>query len=151
MYFNALAADVCGPCVITTFLRTVSWPNKRPGSPPAQLHSAVLEALFVSWRRVASQELKEAVPIPGKVKTTSGGCQRGTRRSRVTFLLKKINFLSRLQVRFALKIFRLAVRSSLLHASRRDLVSSFQPVSRSTVTLVLRPGCIERSLNKAGE
>ena len=44
-----------------------------------------------------------------------------------------------------------AVRSSLLHLSRRDLVSRFLSVSSSAATRVLRPSCIERSLKRAGE
>ena len=52
---------------------------------------------------------------------------------------------------FAVRIFGIAVRSSLLHWSRRDLVSRFQPVSSSATTPVLRPSCIERQLKIAGE
>ena len=49
---------------------------------------------------------------------------------------------------FAIRILGFAVRSSLLHLSRRDLVSRFQPVSNSAATPVLRPTCIERSLKR---
>ena len=52
---------------------------------------------------------------------------------------------------FAIKIFGFAVRSSVLHLSRRDLVSRFQPVSSSAATTVLRPSCTQRSLKRAGE
>ena len=51
----------------------------------------------------------------------------------------------------AIETFGLALRCSLLHLSRRDLVSKFQPVSRSAATPVLRPSYIERSLKKADE
>ena len=52
---------------------------------------------------------------------------------------------------FAIEIFGFAVPSYLLHLSRCDLVSRFQPVSSSAATPVLRPSCIERSLKRAGE
>ena len=71
------------------------------------------------------------------------------KQSNISF--EKKQFLSRLQVRFAVKISVLQFAAHCCTRPRRDLVSSFQPVSRSTVTLVLRPGCIERSVNKAGE
>ena len=51
----------------------------------------------------------------------------------------------------AIKTFGLALRSLLLHWSRHDLVSRFQPVPRSAATLVLKPSCTERSLKRAGE
>ena len=51
----------------------------------------------------------------------------------------------------ATKTFGLAIRSSLLHLSRRHLVFIFQPFSSSAATPVLRPSCIERSLKRAGE
>ena len=50
-----------------------------------------------------------------------------------------------------IKIFVLALRNLLLHLSRRDLVSRFQPVPRSAATLVLKPSCTARSLKRAGE
>ena len=51
----------------------------------------------------------------------------------------------------AFKTFGLSLRSSVLHVSRRDLVSKFQPFSKSAALPVLRPSCIERSLKTAGE
>ena len=52
---------------------------------------------------------------------------------------------------FPVEIFGFAVRNSLLHLSRRDLVSRFQPVSSSAAKTVIRPSCIGRSLQRAGE
>ena len=49
-------------------------------------------------------------------------------------------------------MFECAIRSSLLHLSRRDLVSRFQAgFLSSSATSVLRPSCIEHSLKRAGE
>ena len=51
----------------------------------------------------------------------------------------------------AIKTFGLALRSSLLYLSRHDLVSKFQPVSRSAATSVLKPNCSARSLKRASD
>ena len=66
-------------------------------------------------------------------------------------MLQICNFTNSGHDGFAIKMFCLAVRRSLLHVSRRDLVSRFQPVSSSAATPVLRPSCIEHSLKRTGE
>ena len=66
-------------------------------------------------------------------------------------MLQICNFTNSGHDGFAIKVFCLAVRRSLLHLSRRDLVSRFQPVSSSAATPVLRPSCNEHSLKRTGE